>query len=796
MRHRSAASLLSLSLLVAAGSLLPASAQPAQLLDLHRVMADPDWIGPPVERMWWSWDGTNAYYMAKRQGSNVRDTFAQPVAGGASRLVDGAARADLDAANPVFDATRSRMAFLRNGDVFVRDLRGGALTQLTRTEASEAQLQWGRDGSLVWRSGNDWFRWTAATGAGQAASLKTEDAPGTAPKADALRERQLRYIETLRVERERREEVREQAEAWRSVDPSRAPAPAYLGKDVEIQGSALSPDGRWLLAVTQAKGADEGQGGKMPKYVTESGYEEFEDVRTRVGRNDPAPQSFWLVSVADGKVRELETDALPGITADPLADLRKAAGKDALKGNRPVRIEAWGGDVSSGVRWSDDGRGLALMLHSVDNKDRWLVTVDLSGATLQPVHRLSDEAWINWGFNEFGWMPGGRTLWFLSEESGWSHLYTAAGSRARALTSGRWEASQPVPTADGQGFLFLCNRARPGDYEVCHVGAEGGEVRELTALDGVEDFVASPDGRQLLVRHSSSYMPPQLSVLDAAGGSPRQLTDTRSAEFRAYDWLEPETVQVPSKHGAGTIWGKYYGPATMEPGRRYPVVLFVHGAGYLQNVSDRYPNYFREQMFHNMLVQQGYIVLDLDFRASEGYGRDWRTAIYRQMGHPELEDYLDGIDWIVANRQGDRDRVGIYGGSYGGFMTFMALFREPGTFKAGAALRPVTDWSQYNHGYTANILNTPELDPEAYAKSSPMEYAEGLQDHLLIAHGMIDDNVFYKDSVMLAQRLIELRKDKWELASYPLERHGYVHSDSWYDQYRRIHELFERTLKD
>src|SRR5690606_38788012 len=219
------------------------------------------------------------------------------------------------------------------------------------------------------------------------------------------------------------------------------------------------------------------------------------------------------------------------------------------------------------------------------------------------------------------------------------------------------------------------------------------------------------------------------------------------------------------------------------------------GAGYLQNVSERYPNYFREQMFHNLLVQRGYLVLDLDYRASEGYGRDWRTAIYRQMGHPELEDYLDGIDWLVEHRQADRERVGIYGGSYGGFMTFMALFRKPGTFKAGAALRPVTDWSQYNHSYTANILNTPDIDPEAYRKSSPIEYAEGLQDHRLIAHGMIDDNVFYRDSVVLAQRLIELRKDKWELASYPLERHAYQQSDSWYDQYRRILELFERTLK-
>ncbi|MBJ6981739.1 S9 family peptidase [Luteimonas sp. MC1572] len=794
MRHRSVAPFL--SLLLAAVPAGHALAQPAQVLDLHQVMADPDWIGQPVERMWWSWDGGTAYYSAKRIGSNIRDTYAQPIAGGAATLVDGAARGGIDALNPLYDVARNRMAFVRNGDVFVRDLRGGTLQQLTRSEALESQLQWARDGALVWRSGNDWFRWSAATGVGQAASLKAEDAPGTPPKADELRERQLRYIETLRVERARRDGMREQADAWRRADATRAPAPAYLGKGVEIQGSALSPDGRWLLAVTQAKGAESGQKGKMPQYVTESGYEEFEDVRTRVGRADPAPQSFWLVSVADGQVRELKTDSLPGITADPLAALRKAAGQDALKGHRAVRIEAGGPDgITDAARWSDDSRGLALMLHSVDNKDRWLATVDLAQARLQPVHRLTDAAWINWGFNDFGWMPDGGDLWFLSEESGWSHLYRASGGRARALTSGRWEASMPVLSADGRGFLFLCNRARPGDYEVCQVDAAGGEVRELTTLDGVEDFVASPDGSHVLVRHSSSYVPPQLSVVEAAGGSARQLTDTRSAEFKRFDWLQPEYVQVPSKHGAGTVWGKYYGPATMEPGRTYPVVMFVHGAGYLQNVSDRYPNYFREQMFHNLLVQQGYIVLDLDFRASEGYGRDWRTAIYRQMGHPELEDHLDGIDWLVAHKQADRERVGIYGGSYGGFLTFMALFREAGTFKAGAALRPVSDWSQYNHAYTANILNTPALDPGAYAKSSPLEYAEGLQDHLLIAHGMIDDNVFYKDSVMLAQRLIELRKDKWELASYPLERHGFVHADSWYDEYRRILELFNRTLK-
>jgi dipeptidyl aminopeptidase/acylaminoacyl peptidase len=200
-------------------------------------------------------------------------------------------------------------------------------------------------------------------------------------------------------------------------------------------------------------------------------------------------------------------------------------------------------------------------------------------------------------------------------------------------------------------------------------------------------------------------------------------------------------------------------------------------------------------MFNNLLVQQGYVVLDMDYRASEGYGRDWRNAIYQRMGTPELEDYLDGVDWMVANAQGDRANVGIYGGSYGGFMTFMGLFKAPEVFKSGAALRPVSDWTSYNHEYTANILNTPDVDPDAYKRSSPIEFAEGLRGNLLIAHGMIDDNVFFQDSVRLAQRLIELKKDKWEIAPYPVERHGFVQPESWYDEYRRIDELFQRTLK-
>lgn len=771
-----------------------AAAQPGTVgfadLTLEQIMADPDWIGPPVENPRWMLDGRKVLFQLKRESSPVRDLYAYSVEDGEVRKVPDEALAEVDGPAPVFNRVRSHAAFLRNGDAFIRDLASGVLTQVSRGGPDAEEIVFQADGGGVyWRGGHAWFGWRfddpVAT---PVAQLEAEKDPHADPEPDPARERELRLMSTLARQQAEREAQQEFERTMRAADDTRAPRPIYLGEKVEIAASALSPDGRWLLVATRPEDHEPGRAGKMPKYVTESGYTDVEDVRTRVGRNPPAPHTLHLANVASGEIRTLGFDPLPGIGDDPLAELRKAAGKDPLEGLRPVQYVR--------AHWSDDGQHAAVMLRAIDNKDRWIATVDLKSGQLEPAHRLSDPAWINWSHNDFGWLPGGRALWLLSEQSGYSHLYTLTpGKRARPLTEGTWEVSEPVLSPDGSKFLFLCNRAWPGDWELCAQDLAGGSVRELTALDGVESFVLSADGRHAALLHSRSYTPPQLALLEIAGGTARSVTDTRRPEYSAIDWIEPEYVRIPSSHGADAIWAKLYRPAELEAGKRYPIALFVHGAGYLQNVWARWPNYFREQMFHNLLVANGYIVLDMDYRGSAGYGRDWRTAIYRQMGHPELEDYLDGIEWLVANQQGDRERVGVYGGSYGGFMAFMAMFRAPEAFRAGAALRPVTDWTSYNHGYTSNILNTPDIDPEAYRKSSPIEYVDALQGHLLISHGMMDDNVFYQDSVRLAQRLIELRKDNWELASYPLERHGYVQPESWFDQYRRIFKLFERVLK-
>jgi dipeptidyl aminopeptidase/acylaminoacyl peptidase len=228
---------------------------------------------------------------------------------------------------------------------------------------------------------------------------------------------------------------------------------------------------------------------------------------------------------------------------------------------------------------------------------------------------------------------------------------------------------------------------------------------------------------------------------------------------------------------------------------RHPAVVFVHGAGYAQNAHKYWSSYYREYMFHNLLASRGYVVLDVDYRASSGYGREWRTAIDRHMGVTDLDDIVDGAKYLAAAQRVDPRRIGVYGGSYGGFITLMAMFTSPGTFAAGAALRPVTDWSHYNHNYTGGILNLPQDDAEAYRKSSPIYFAEGLRGALLICHGMVDTNVFFQDTVRLVQRLIELRKENWELAVYPVENHGFEQETSWADEYKRIFKLFEERLR-
>jgi dipeptidyl aminopeptidase/acylaminoacyl peptidase len=772
----------------------PVGATSAAPLTLPEIFADQDWVARSPRGAFVGVDGRSVLHQRKRAGSDVEDRVLLDPLSMTARVLADDEYVPLHAAGWRREPWRSdgsarRALCTHERDLFLWD--GANVVQLTRG-ADVEQFLWADGGAAVhYRSDGAW--WRLALGGGAAFEV-ARVAAGAEPEADGtdapegFRARsQARLIEVVREGERREREQRDATRARRAADPTR-PAPAlHVGAGKRPGAQSLAPDGAALAVVVEDERSDEPARDQMPVWLTQDGDVAVRRVRPHVGEPSRAAQALVLFDLATHVRTEVSLAGLTDVGRDPLAELRE---QPLPEGPRALRVRLG--------EWSHDGRHLALQCFSTDDKDRWTLVLDARTGTVAEVHHLHDPAWIG-GFNEFGWVPGRSTLWFLSEESGWSQLHVCdVGGEPRALTRGAFEVDDVVASADGRTFLFRANVHDHGVHEVWSVPSSGGAPVQRTHFGGrVESFELAPDGSWILCSVSRVLEPVELYAQTLDGGAPRRLTHTIEPGFAARPWAEPRFVRVPGRSGSG-VPARLYLPraAPGEAAPLRPAVLFVHGAGYLQNAHRGFSGYSREFMFHSFLVEQGFVVLDMDYRASAGYGRDWRTAIHRHMGGPELEDLVDGARWLAAEHGVDPARIGLYGGSYGGFLTLMALFQASDVFACGAALRPVTDWSHYNDGYTANILHTPELDPDAFLRSSPIEFAEGLADPLLVCHGLVDDNVLAKDTIRLAQRLIELGKEDFEIMLYPAEAHAFRWPSSWLDEYRRIWALFEEHLAE
>ncbi len=770
-------------------------------LTLKTIMADPDWIGPSPKQTYWSHDDQHIVFSKKAIGHSHDKHYRLNIASGETTLLtDSDALWHASHTAKANDANTLGLFSFQN-DIYLSDFESGKIIALTKDEAKQSNPQFIDDNTVSYLRGRQIFVHHLDTRLSeQIADFKETADPNKKGEDNYLQQNQPRLLEYIAItEKEKAFQKQRQQDNRLSRNKT-----WYLGTKKTIRTFSLSPDANWLLLGTTAKNL-KGQPDNMPEFVTANGYVNNREVRALVGTPKPIAESFTLYDLKNHKHYPIDITNLPGIKKDPLKTLKEKAEKNGnysyQEKDKPRAVYTSNFTRAPSVIWADDSQQFALRLYSYDNKDRWIVSLDVENKKLTTLHRLTNNAWVNdWTFNQFGWLPDNETLFYLSEQDGYSHLYLKKGNRrAKQMTKGQFEVSNLTLTKDSHYIYFKANIEHPGVYEIYRIALENSNVEAITQLAGMNDYLLSPDEDQLIVRHSTTTQPPELYLQATTLNSPaKKLTFSTSDAFQQYDWQAPQIIGIPSSHTDQPIYSRYY-PARSDQNlggnKKRPAVIFVHGAGYLQNAHQGWSGYFREYMFHNMLTEQGYVVLDMDYRASKGYGRDWRTAIYRQMGTPELEDLIDGTQWLTENADVDPNRIGIYGGSYGGFMTFMALFNAPDVFAAGAALRPVTDWAHYNHSYTSNILNTPDIDPEAYERSSPIEFAEGLSKPLLICHGMIDDNVFFKDSVRLVQRLIELEKTSlFETAIYPVEPHGFKQASSWLDEYTRIHQLFEEHL--
>ena len=760
-------------------------------LSVDYIMRDPKWMGTFPAAHFWSSDSKQIYFNYNPEKNPTDSLYKIEPAAGAKPMKVSVQEERTLKKEAIYSADENLKLYKKGNQVLLEDLKKRKTTTLfdwygplekLKFLANENYISFSSDLNFYWfdRTTNRLEKLTSITNGSKPAKTK----PAESGKINFLEKENLALLEEVR----KRKEAQKASQDYRaSIREATAEEFVFYTEGKSLTNLQLSADARYVtFSVFTPPAANKAT--KVPDYTAASGYTEDLNSRPKVG-TAAGKVEIGIYDLQRDTVYYVNTATLPGIKDAPDYRVDYPERTWEVK-NRELSL--------TGPTFSPDGTKAFIQARAVDNKDRWIASIDLSTGALITLDRQRDEAWIGgpgigWG-GTLGWLPDSKHLYFQSEESGYSHLYLVdvTTKEKKSLTSGKFEVFDPFLSKDKKFWYLTTSEVHPGERHFYRMPLMGGKMEQLTAMEGENQVVLSPDEKLLAIIHSYSNVPAELYVQEnKVGVKPIRLTSGQSEEFKNYAWRDPKLVNFKAQDGA-LVPARLYTP---DPSKKNgAAVIFVHGAGYLQNVHKWWSSYFREYFFHNLLTDLGYTVLDIDYRGSAGYGREWRTGIYRHMGGKDLSDQVDGANFLIQQQGVEAGRVGIYGGSYGGFITLMALFNHGDLFTSGAALRSVTDWAHYNHGYTANILNTPEEDPIAYRRSSPIYFAEGLKGNLLIAHGMLDVNVHFQDVVRLSQRLIELKKDNWEMAVYPVEDHGFVTPSSWTDEYKRILKLFNTTL--
>lgn len=756
----------------------------AQNLTVREIMAEPSIAGMRVEGEKLSPDGTKVVYLWNAEGKLPRDLYLVSTSGGKSEVILRVS--DLPSAPPRPERENKLDYGLNVRDEFVK-ARENAL----------GNFEWSPDSKkLVFSQRGDLYVLTLG-----------EKTPKRYTKTQAA-EFGPRFIDNDRI-------LYSQSGNLFVLNISDATTvqltrEADQARSISVGGGTVSKDGK-LLAYTVSDSS------KFRVLVVPNYLGEFVEAPTT--RRGWSEQRLF-VTAADGSRDTPFEIKLP---------------KQEGVGNFRV------------LKWAADNRSLIVDRVDKDTKRRQLFYVHNAASKDEQIVTVADETDDKWQAPLSSIVePNPKNalqLFFCSEKDGYNHIYLAtltstaetqsrgdekaetrpAGSvpdtndrvqeggstlntdvKITQLTKGNWQVEWARWSPGGSEILYSSTQSGTAIRDLRILKQEGYDtsVNSFAGMNG--SYQLSDTDKGVILFDASKWNEPnELYVIRHCGDckppiSPTRITATVPDTFSRRTWNEPKFIDIPSRDGK-QIKSKIYLPSNFNQKQKYPMVIFVHGAGYLQNTINGWNNYYREFMFNELLTQKGYVVLDIDYRGSAGYGRDWRTDVYDFLGGKDYDDHIDAIDFMIKNYGVDAKRVGVYGGSYGGFMAEMLAFRAPEKIAAAAALRPVADWKNYyasSPGYTAQRLGFPDKNPEAYKRSSPITYADGLKTQLLILHGMSDDNVHVQDSIQLIEKLIRLGKTQYfETMLYPSENHGFVRPTSWTDEYERILAFFERNLK-
>ena len=429
------------------------------------------------------------------------------------------------------------------------------------------------------------------------------------------------------------------------------------------------------------------------------------------------------------------------------------------------------------VKWLPNSKNLSYQWQSRDQKTLKLKSYNLKKRKQTTLLTETSSHWINL-HKDLVFLSDNKTFIWASERDGFKHLYhfTNEGKLINQLTKGEWVVDSIKHIDEAKGLIYFTGRAdTPLErhlYRVPLAGKSPEHVARLSKRNGFHTINFSQDSKSYIDSFSNINTPKQVSLHKADGEHITWLAENKVSQEHPIspyydDLIQPKFGTLTSDDGKATLYYKLYKPKNMAPGKKYPVIVNVYGGPHAQRVR----NIWQGADFTQYMLQQGYVVFQLDNRGSNYRGTAFEFPIYEELGKVEVDDQISGVKYLHSLPFVDKERIGVYGHSYGGYMALMALFKAGDYFKAGVSGAPVTDWLLYDTHYTERYLNHPKVNADGYEQSSVFPYISGLDAPLLVYHGMADDNVLFTNTTKLIKALQDENK-QFELMTYPGSKHS------------------------
>lgn len=401
-----------------------------------------------------------------------------------------------------------------------------------------------------------------------------------------------------------------------------------------------------------------------------------------------------------------------------------------------------------------------------------------------------DPTFIHYFFHSHPWL-----LWG-SAQDGWLHLYlyNRDGRLIRKLTSGDWNVGGFLGVDEARGWVYFTapggNFAKPYDTALYRVSVNGGAPQCLTPRPGSHHISMAPDARHYLDAYSTASQPPVL-VLRATTTAERHVLRP-AADLAAYDLQKPRFFRILAADGKTRLWAWEMFPPHFDPAKKYPVIMNQYGGPLAQTVNNAWGG--ASTLFDNILLRDGFVLFDVDNRDNMYSSRPQQGLIQHHFGRIELADQLAAVKWLKAQPYVDSRRIGIWGWSFGGYMTLYELTHAPGVWHAAISVAPVTKWTDYDSIYTERYMGMPQDNRQGYYDSSPVNFVQNLRDHLLLLAGTGDDNVHFQNTLQFIQQMIKYRKP-FQLMIYPNRYHAIADPPARIDLFTRMLHFWRRQLQ-